>query len=190
MHDSAAKAVLFVPLGVLAVGEVIINSRSRTGLRKSEDQGTYWIWILLYGAGVVLAIEASQNVESATISGGWAPVILGTALVCAGIALRWWGVITLGRFFQVVVVIQEGHKLMQNGPYRFIRHPGYTGALLIALGIGIGRDNWLSVAATIVFPLAAVLIRTRVEERVLARRFGDEYEAYAARTPRFIPRVW
>jgi len=179
-----------VPVGVFAVGELAIGARSRPRIRKSEDRGTYWIWALLYGLGIVLAIRASDGVDSLTISGGWGPVIVGGLLMCAGIALRWWSVVTLGRFFQVVVVIQEGHKLVQNGPYRFLRHPAYTGALMVAFGLGIGLANWLSVLATIVLPLAAVLIRVHVEEEALQKRFGAEYDAYAARTARLIPRVW
>ena len=84
----------------------------------------------------------------------------------------------------------EGHYIMDRGPYRILRHPSYTGALVAFLGIGIALDNWLAIATIVLLPLVAVLVRIRYEETRLAKSLGAEYGEYAARTRRLMPGVW
>jgi protein-S-isoprenylcysteine O-methyltransferase Ste14 len=124
------------------------------------------------------------------MGGGWLPVVLGVSIIAAGAALRIWAVVTLGRFFKITVTIQPDHHVVDIGPYRHLRHPSYTGLLLIFAGVGIAFGNWLSVLALVAFPLAGILIRIRVEEAALTAALGESYAAYAARTDRLIPGVW
>ena len=81
-------------------------------------------------AGVFVA----QNFPTAALPYAWMFASAGVVLFVAGLLLRWWAIIVLGRFFTVDVSIAEGHELIESGPYRFIRHPSYTGALLAFLG--------------------------------------------------------
>jgi protein-S-isoprenylcysteine O-methyltransferase Ste14 len=79
--------------------------------------------------------------------------------------------------------------LVTTGPYRWLRHPFYVGVLLLVLACFLLAANWfMALAGFAVFALLA--IRSPIEERKLAERFGDEYLAYRARTRRFLPRVW
>ena len=96
----------------------------------------------------------------------------------------------LGRFFQLTVVVQEDHRVVESGPYRVVRHPSYSGLLLIFVGVGFTLGNWLSVAACLVLPLLGLLVRIRSEEAVLNRELGEPYRAYSARTRRLVPRLW
>ena len=105
-------------------------------------------------------------------------------------ALRTWAILTLGRLFKFVVVIQEGHQVVASGPYRLLRHPSYTGALVAFLGIGIVLDNWLSMLTLVLIPLLAILVRIHVEEAELTNAFGQEYTTYASRTRRLVPGLW
>lgn len=111
-------------------------------------------------------------------------------LFWAGLALRWWAVLTLGRYFQLTVVVQRDQPVVERGPYRLLRHPGYTGALLFMLGIGFAFDNVLSVLACLFVPLLGVLSRIHVEEELLGRELGEPYRDYSRRTRRLIPGVW
>jgi protein-S-isoprenylcysteine O-methyltransferase Ste14 len=141
--------------------------------------------------GITLAVRAAQDVPSFALPGpAWWPFVVGLALLWGGLALRWWAVLELGRFFQVTVVVQDDHRVVETGPYRVLRHPSYTGLLLIFVGVGFTLGNWLSVAACLVFPFLGVLRRIRVEEAVLTRELGEPYRAYSARTRRLVPRVW
>ncbi len=114
----------------------------------------------------------------------------GLAVFAGGLALRAWAVHELGRFFKFTVVVQADHQVVDTGPYRLIRHPSYTGLLMIELGLGIALGTWLSIPACLLPPLIAFAVRLVTEERVLARELGDPYRAYMARTHRLVPGVW
>jgi protein-S-isoprenylcysteine O-methyltransferase len=96
----------------------------------------------------------------------------------------------LGRYFTVDVSISAEHKLIDSGPYRHIRHPTYTGALLAFLGLGLCFGNWLSILFLTLPIIAAFLWRIRIEERVLLHGLGQNYRAYVERTSRLIPFVY
>jgi hypothetical protein len=92
---------------------------------------------------------------------------LNTLTVAAGIALRWYSIWYLGRFFTVDVAIAAGHRLIDTGPYRRIRHPAYTGELLAFLGLGLLFHNALSLVV-----LAAPITLAFGSGCLLARRRG------------------
>jgi protein-S-isoprenylcysteine O-methyltransferase Ste14 len=117
-------------------------------------------------------------------------VVAGAAVVVLGGVLRAWAIASLGRFFTSQVTIQEGHRVVTRGPYRYLRHPSYTAMLVVLLGLGIALDTWSSILAIVAIPLAGLLVRIHVEERALVRALGDEYRRYAAETRRLVPGVW
>ena len=164
---------------------------TRTPGKAEQDRRTKTILVLGMLAGLLLAVLAARSLPGLTLPGdGWIWVVLGVALCAAGLALRVWGVATLGRFFRRDVVVQEGHTVVEDGPYRRIRHPAYAGNLLVALGVGIALANWLGIAALVVVPFLGHLPRIRVEERELERQLGEPYRRYEARTSRLVPGIW
>lgn len=139
----------------------------------------------------VLATVAARFAEPFGWPGNrWTWLALGFALICSGCALRHWAILTLGRFFRFVVVIQNDHRVVTDGPYRFVRHPAYTGALLVQLGIGIALANSLSLLICLVMPMAGFILRIHREEFALTADLGTEYLDYAATTKRLIPKIW
>lgn len=141
------------------------------------------------GAAVLAALWFAGNTGFGT-GGGQVVVAAGLAIAAAGIALRIWAIVTLDEFFTFVVGIADDHRVVEHGPYRVLRHPGYAGVLLTLLGVGLALGNWLSLALIVVVPAAALAVRIVVEEATLARALGGEYAAYAARTARLIPGLW
>jgi protein-S-isoprenylcysteine O-methyltransferase len=138
-----------------------------------------------------LAIAAAWFVTPLAIPGnGWVPLVLGTLLAYAGIALRLWAVFTLGRFFRRIVLIQDDHRVITDGPYRFVRHPSYAAVFLTEIGIGLALGNFLSIAICAAVPPLGLRTRIRVEERALEDSLSDEYRDYAAQTKRLVPGVW
>ncbi len=187
LHNSTAHALGLAAVWTWGLGEAILRLRSRGGVDRFE-------WTLAavagcVGLGVGIAFLATYR-HGATIGGGWVVFGLGELLFLAGLALRYWAVLTLGRFFKVTVSIQAGHRVVRSGPYRRLRHPSYTGLLAILSGLGLMLGTWLGLAALIVLPLVGTLIRIRVEEAVLLEALGSEYADYAATTRRLIPGVW
>jgi protein-S-isoprenylcysteine O-methyltransferase len=112
------------------------------------------------------------------------------AIFALGILCRGFSIIYLGRFFTPNVSIASDHRLIDTGPYRFIRHPTYTGSLLIAFGFGLAFANAASFALFFFTVTAVFHWRIHIEERVLTQAFGDQYRSYATRTKRLIPGIY
>jgi protein-S-isoprenylcysteine O-methyltransferase Ste14 len=114
-------------------------------------------------------------------------VVLGTLVVAAGTGLRVWAISVLGRYFTAVVAVQEAQTVVQSGPYRLIRHPSYTGALLAALGGAAVCESSAGAVLSLGLLLPVYLYRISREELHLRAKLGDAYEGYTRRTQRLIP---
>jgi protein-S-isoprenylcysteine O-methyltransferase Ste14 len=140
--------------------------------------------------GLVLAFWLPSLVPQATITWHRRPLFfVGTALMLLGVALRWYAIRVLGRYFTRNVAVRPGQEVVQAGPYRFIRHPAYSGSLLSYLGIGLALTNWASIIAIMFCTLLGYGYRVRVEEQVLCQALGQPYREYMRHTRRLIPFV-
>jgi protein-S-isoprenylcysteine O-methyltransferase len=180
-----AVIVLF-PVSEIALS---IFRRSRTPRGKSQDQGSAgMVWI-----AVAVGVFAAMAAQSAPIARPhWPDQIvrpIGLVLVLAGLAVRWWAIIVLGRYFTIDVATRRDQPVVQTGPYRFVRHPSYTGALLAFLGIGIAMSNWLSLVVLLTPITLSIFYRIRIEERALLAALGVPYAECCSRTKRLIPGI-
>jgi protein-S-isoprenylcysteine O-methyltransferase Ste14 len=116
--------------------------------------------------------------------------ITGLIFILLGLSVRVWTRLTIGGMYSGYLRVKVGHILVTEGPYRTIRHPGYAGFVLMALGLAIGYCSVIGLAAIPVLLLPGLAYRMRVEERLLTDRFGEEYRAYAHRTKKLIPGIW
>lgn len=116
--------------------------------------------------------------------------IIGLTLFAVGLVIRWYSIFWLGRFFTVDVAIAHAHKVIDSGPYRFIRHPSYAGAILALIGIGFCFGNWLSLVSLTLPVVPAFRWRIHVEEAALLDALGPQYADYMARTKRLVPLVY
>jgi protein-S-isoprenylcysteine O-methyltransferase Ste14 len=164
--------------------------RSSSALAGGRLREWTFFLVMLGIAGAVLGALWLTRFAQFAVHGGKAVVALGEIVATGGIALRIWAILTLDRFFTFVVGISSDHRVVQYGPYRALRHPGYAGALLALAGAGIAMRNWLSLLLMIVGPAFALGVRISVEETTLVTALGAEYQAYASRTARLIPRIW
>ena len=105
----------------------------------------------------------------------------------SGTAFRWYSAQVLGKFFTFDVAILSGHTLIEAGPYRYIRHPSYTGALVTLLGFGMALGNWAALLVALLCLSFAYVYRIRVEELALIAALGDSYIQYRSRTWRLAP---
>jgi protein-S-isoprenylcysteine O-methyltransferase Ste14 len=186
LHDPVAEILLWGSLALWVINEHRLRVRSSSQGNEPREWTFFLIVLFLVGSIVGAALVASDRV--APLPGpAWWPVAAGLVLLWLGIALRLWAISTLGRFFKMTIAIQEGHRVIVDGPYRWLRHPCYTGTLLIAIGVGLAEGDWFSVAIMWVALTIALLTRIRAEERTLRAELGDEYAAYAQRTARLVP---
>ena len=116
--------------------------------------------------------------------------LAGFLLIAAGLDLRRRAMAALRHQFSIKVVVFDDHRLIEDGPFRTIRHPNYLGLVLIMIGTSIVLESPLAFVAVLVAWLPALLLRIRHEESVLERHFGAAWHGYAARTWRLLPRVY
>jgi protein-S-isoprenylcysteine O-methyltransferase Ste14 len=114
----------------------------------------------------------------------------GVLLIVSGLWIRISAMRTLGAYFTYEVGIQTQHALVEKGLYRYIRHPGYLGQLLVFLGIGLALMNWMTVLGLCVPIFIAFSRRINVEECVLQAHLGERYEAYRQRSWRLLPGLY
>jgi protein-S-isoprenylcysteine O-methyltransferase len=179
-------AVVFFPLSEIALALAKRDSKTIT----ADDRGSMRVFWLVIGPCVMLAIAVSGYRATRLTFAATIQELTAATLLLGGLVLRWTAVLTLGRFFTAYIAIHEGQPVITAGPYRYVRHPSYTGLLLAFLGLGVFLGNWLSVIVLFVPITFAVIHRIRLEESVLAGALGPAYSAYCARTKRLIPGVW
>ena len=111
----------------------------------------------------------------------------GVGLIALACGLLVWTFLCLGKNLTDTVVTRQKHTLVVHGPYRWVRHPFYDSAALLALALSLITANWFFLVTGVVL-FWLLIIRTRTEEENLVTRFGDSYRAYMKRTGRFLPR--
>jgi protein-S-isoprenylcysteine O-methyltransferase Ste14 len=161
-----------------------VQSRGGTG----QDRATRVLIAAAIGGAIVVALLTANRASSLRIPGPHRPA--GVIVMWLGLAIRVWAVAALGRAFRTTVEVDPDQAIVSSGPYRWVRHPSYTGLLAIMAGLGLAAGNWLALAACLVLPLAALLRRIRVEEAELTRVLGQPYRAYRTRTKRLVPGLW
>jgi protein-S-isoprenylcysteine O-methyltransferase len=186
---SLNRAIPLALVSLMVVMEIYASRVRRTDAPTRDRGSLFAIWGLI-GLGYWSAFSLwGVSHPPGPRLGAWA-LWAGMAVALAGIVLRVWSVATLGRYFTYVVKVTPDQPVVETGPYRLLRHPSYTGALLTGLGIGLALRYALAPAVIVVTSLAGYAIRMRVEERALAEGIGEPYRAYMTRTKRLIPFVW
>jgi protein-S-isoprenylcysteine O-methyltransferase len=186
---SPLAAILFwASLGVW----VFAGRRSRRAPGEvRRDRGTAVLIVGSVSLAIGLAIAAANAIPALEIPiARWPLFVSGLVFGWAGIALALWATRTLGRFYRPVVTIYEDHEVVTSGPYRYVRHPIYAGAMMVMVGVGLALGNWLSLVLCVTLPLAAYVARIRAEERALEEALGDSYRQYEQGKARLVPGIW
>jgi protein-S-isoprenylcysteine O-methyltransferase Ste14 len=191
---SASEAILFsvVYYGWLCseiIGSMIVPRlrQYRSGVKlERKDQGSGMAVLIGIIASIFVAFAFSQ--EKLALLPAWT-FYPGLVLMIGGILLRQWSIAILGRFFSMFVSVQKGQSIIHEGPYRFVRHPSYTGALLILFGIGLALQSWAALSTLMLIFGIVYGYRIHIEEEALIVHNGEEYIAYKEKTKMLIPFV-
>ena len=193
-HD---EATFCAAAGVLMAVTLVVGGYHRADARRrggafSRAGEQLWIFLPLRLAGlgmfVVMGIYFARPGWPAWAMLPLPPAVrwAGAGLMAAAIAMTFWTLRSLGTNLTDTVGTRTTHTLVTHGPYRFVRHPFYLSAALMIAGMTLLTAAWpLGVVGGAVLGLLA--IRTPIEEAKLVERFGDAYQDYMARTPRFVP---
>lgn len=167
-------------------GTIIPNLRRKNAKIKRKDKSSAYIIFASIFISIIIAYYFNSN--NIAMLPDWI-FYIGITLMILGILLRQWSIYVLGRFFSGVVGTQKDQKVIDNGPYRYVRHPSYTGALLILIGIGLSVQSWGAVITLMVIFILAYGYRIYIEEKALISQLGEEYIKYTKRTKRIIPYI-
>ena len=183
------------PLNLLAaifgISEVALSlwrrSKSAAG---TDDRGSLRLIWMVVPASLLVAFLLTQWARWAAFGPNAAVYDGGVLLFCAGLVLRWYSILYLGKYFTVNVSVSPDHRVIDTGPYRYIRHPSYSGALLEFLGYALCLQNLAALAAIMIPVVVSFSYRIRVEEAVLAAALGENYRRYMRHTRRLIPGIY
>jgi protein-S-isoprenylcysteine O-methyltransferase Ste14 len=168
--------------------EVLISLLLRSNKIKAvsfDRNSILIIWIVL-SISITAAVVESFHFWSVSPLAFY----IGLLLIVGGMILRISAILSLRKRFTTNIAIQDDHSLKTDGLYSKIRHPSYTGSLISFFGLGLSFGNWLSFF-TIMIPITWVfLYRIRLEEKMLLKHFGSEYEEYTKKTRRLIPYIY
>jgi len=188
-YSLAAKIIsgcwaVFITVWLLAAA-----STKRTVYRESRAQRLrYWVLLviacllLLYGRELPSPLSL-RFIPRAT------PIACAAAFLCVpGLAFALWARVTLGRNWSGVVTLKEGHELVERGPYRFVRHPIYTGMLIMFFATALLQSHMAGFVGVLLI-FASFCIKLEREERLMLQQFPERYAAYQRRVKRIIPFV-
>jgi protein-S-isoprenylcysteine O-methyltransferase Ste14 len=183
-------------LGYLVVGVfVATEGRARQGQearrleRGAFDQRSTALIGLAIGGNALnlLAALVLNYFEVAVLPNALVIGFAGVVMAIAGVLLRLWANRTLGQFYTRTLLVSEKQPIVQAGPYRVIRHPGYLGSILVWTGAAIATANAITIVIAAVAMFAVYAYRIQAEEQMLLAERGEAYGAYRTRTWRLIP---
>jgi len=117
---------------------------------------------------------------------GW----VGAAVFVVALWLLWRSHADLGHNWWLSLEIREGHTLVTQGVFRYIRHPMYASYWLWGVAQALLIQNWIAGLSGLFFLLPWYLLRVPREEQMMLEHFGEEYRSYINRTGRVIPLLW
>lgn len=166
--------------------------RAKVTIPNTDSYSALFSLVMLY-VGIFLAIAFSFLAPRFRIDSDSLSFLLftsGIILIWAGILFRLWSIQTLGKYFRTLVLIQDDHKLITSGPYRYLRHPAYTGSMISVLGVGLALGNWMSLFSILLTVFIGYRWRIHVEEIALKKYFGIAYVEYIKRTWNLFLFIW
>jgi protein-S-isoprenylcysteine O-methyltransferase Ste14 len=183
-------AVFLLVLNVLWLVPVAGNLYvPRSRIKTCAKQHCYYLWmgVLLVELGVA-AFEYGRFGIQSGVARSYA--VTGLAVICLGFFVSLIGWLSIRRYSAPQFQIIEGHRVVDGGLYRYVRHPIYLGFFLIAVGLPIFLRSLAGLIVLIVLVMPAWIYIIREEEKFLVLALGDDYRAYIGRTKRLIPFVY
>jgi len=159
------------------------------GAQNPQDTGTFRLIDIGSQIGLFLAF-ASSFMPWLAIPYQRISLIVGTGLLIIGSVFRRYCISILGKYFTAQVIVLADQPVIEAGPYRLIRHPGYTAGFIVYLGIGLALGSWLSLIIFLIEVCAVYPPRVKAEEKALLETIVEPYRSYMARTKRFIPFIY
>jgi protein-S-isoprenylcysteine O-methyltransferase Ste14 len=187
-----SKIIIIIAVSYLyGFFEVFMNLRQRnkSKVATSGDKSSLWWLYSLITVGYALSFSIGAT-KTGRIYYWNTFFAIGMALFVIGFMIRIHSLLTLKQYFTYSIAKVENHKIIETGLYKFIRHPGYLGQLIIFIGISTSISNWLSILLMMIPITIGYVYRIKVEERFMIEQMGENYLNYQKRTKRLIPMIY
>jgi protein-S-isoprenylcysteine O-methyltransferase Ste14 len=191
IHKKQIMKIFTIVWIVWFLSELLLNRLFRSKMTNSkvwDKNSLKWIWITII-VSISLGVLSTIYLRTPLAKTGWINS-LGLVLIICGMIIRFIAIRTLGKYFTVDLAVQNNHRLIKKGLYKYIRHPSYTGSLLSFLGLGLSLNNWVSLIVILIPVLVSFIYRIHIEEKLLLEQMGTEYSNYKNNTKRLIPMVY
>jgi protein-S-isoprenylcysteine O-methyltransferase Ste14 len=177
-----------IALALFGLTEFVLRSghTAKSIKTTSTDQKTTPLIFACYSVVVALLVYPWRVGRVLPLSVAW----LGVVVAFAGLLLRWWAMLVLGQFYTRTLVTTAAQTVVRRGPYRNIRHPGYTGSLLTWIGGAAASRNALLLAIVAFVLVLVYLRRIAAEEAMLMEALGASYATYRKESWRLLPFVF
>ena len=191
---------MHIPFETITVGAwlawLLYWAWSARGVKRAARVESAWSRFGKYGlpiiVGVVLlqplAVFSGTVLDARFVPSQFWIVWLGLLMTFAGLLFACWARVILGSNWSGVVQLKQGHELIETGPYRYVRHPIYTGLLLALLGSALMIGEWRALLALAIIAVS-FWRKLRLEELWLGEYFGAAYADYMRRVKALIPGV-
>lgn len=157
--------------------------------KKKTDRYTVWLIILVSSIGqIVSLIDWAYFPSINKTNNAW--MVIGAVLLVAGTAFRLYAINILGKYFSSTVQIKKDHKIITAGPYKFLRHPSYTGAYIAMLGSAVFLNSIIGILIFGGGMLFVYRLRIIAEEKTLIQNFKVDYLNYSKHTYKMFPLIW
>jgi len=189
MTKGIAGLVFLITSVAYCSAEAILLYQLRRSRPRQYKKGGNSLLILYLTLGLVAGVSIGsfysdfllfQRRGAVLGIGGW-------ALLYSGLALRLVSIGTLREHYSHSIAILQGHRLIKEGVYGYIRHPGYLSLLLVFLGIPLAFGSWVGLIVYGGMAIPLILHRIRLEEKLLEEHFREEYADYKKKTPCLFP---
>lgn len=198
MREGLVRPVQLAALGFVALcwwllGAALLFRKRPPPVREARREPGWKSGLLLQAGGVGLIVILRRPVGSPWL--GLGPLLetvaaLVAVVLAAGSAwIIWRAERVLGRQFAYQARLIEGHRLITEGPYRWVRHPMYAVVFILAVATAITWSRWTALPPFVVLYAVGTAVRVRCEDKLLQAAFGAEFEAYRRRVPALIPRL-
>ncbi len=187
------KNVFQVAFIFFLISEILIwiytflNSVKHFGKKQKKDKGSFLVIVAGFTSIIYLnSICRKRLLLVMPVSIFW----VGILFIILGVLLRVYSVWTLGKSFTLTAQVNSEQKIVQTGPYKYLRHPAYSGSILTLIGIALAFRSFIGVLGTLIIIAIIYGYRIFIEEKLLENNFGTSYEEYKKNTSRIIPHIW
>lgn len=189
-HIPAAIGALLLVAFMLGEGRLRKGPEARSRDAGPSDKGTTRVLGAVFAFSfvtyVVASFLAAFGAAKFPVRVAWAGVVG----MIFGLALRMWAAVVLGSSYTRTLRIQDTQKLVQDGPYGVVRHPGYAGIVVMWISASLATGDWLAPIVIVPVMLSAYVLRISAEERMIEMAFGENFRDYARKTCRLVPFIY